>query len=244
VGGEPATRWRLVGSMKNAQTLDVGETPQGFRPAPGISASLAPFLPPHLLQFCAAALDTVAAPMYAVRDDGWLLFANRAARGLLRQGRWLGTHKGRITSMHPESATAFDSALKRLRCGIGTVVLLSDERNGREVIVAIAPTLASNVGHASSADRLGLIWLTPSDSDGTPVRHLARLFNLSRAEQRLLSELVSGIPLRQAAERLDVSIHTARNQLKAVLSKTGRHSQAQLLTLVARMASLRLPEDD
>jgi len=48
--------------------------------------------------------------------------------------------------------------------------------------------------------------------------------------------------LREAAAHLNVSIHTTRNQLKSILSKTGRHSQAQLMSLVTRMASLRFAD--
>jgi DNA-binding CsgD family transcriptional regulator len=94
----------------------------------------------------------------------------------------------------------------------------------------------------SPPDALGLIWVAVPEPDTTPVKHLGRLFDLTRAEQHLLCQLAEGDGLRDAAAHLHVSIHTARNQLKSILRKTGRHTQTQLLTLVTRMAALRIPD--
>ena len=54
----------------------------------------------------------------------------------------------------------------------------------------------------------------------------------------MLERLTAGEELREAAQRLGVSVHTVRSQLKAVLRKTGRSNQAQLLGLVNRMATI------
>ena len=73
------------------------------------------------------------------------------------------------------------------------------------------------------------------------MKYVSEVFRLTRAEDQLLHQLMAGHALREAAGNLHVSIHTVRNQLKSVLRKTGRHTQAQLLTLVTRMASLQAP---
>jgi DNA-binding CsgD family transcriptional regulator len=121
---------------------------------------------------------------------------------------------------------------------------VTDRQNGKQAVVSISPIGTSSRKDITFSNSVGLISLATSESDTAPVKQLAQLFNLTPAEQNLVSELIVGTGLRAAAVRLNISIHTARNQLKAVLSKTGRHSQAQLLTLVTRMASLRLPEQD
>jgi DNA-binding CsgD family transcriptional regulator len=198
-----------------------------------------------LVSICTAALDAVASPLCAVRSDGRMLFANRAFESFLRSGRWLGMREGRISScILCDSTLAFETGLERLRSGVGSTILVTDRQNGKQAIVAISPIVISNGKDDAVSDRLGVVSLTTSESDLIPVKQLAQLFNLTPAEQNLVSELVVGAGLRAVAVRLNISIHTARNQLKAVLSKTGRHSQAQLLTLVTRMASLRLPEQD
>jgi len=189
-------------------------------------------------------MDAVASPLYVVYSDGRLLFANSAAKSCLLQGRWLQSCAGRVdASSHLDSAPSLGSALEKLRKGNGSTVLLTHQVSGRQAVVTVAPLSVANSAFSDN-ERLGLIWLTTSDPDVSSVRTIARLFKLTGAEHQLLSELTSGASLRAAATRLNVSIHTVRNQLKSVLSKTGRHSQTQLLTWVTRMASLRLPDAD
>jgi DNA-binding CsgD family transcriptional regulator len=196
------------------------------------------------LSICVATMDAVAAPLYVVNGEGRLLVTNRAAQSSLRQRCWLQSDAGRVSiSLDLDSAPPLTSAWERLRRGNGSTVLLTHQHSGHQAVVTVSP-ISRTDGLEADVERLGLIWLTTSDPDLTAVRRVARIFNLTRAEQHVLAELVSGADLRQMAVRLGVSIHTVRNQLKAVLGKTGRHSQGQLLTLVTKMASLRSPEHD
>jgi DNA-binding CsgD family transcriptional regulator len=59
---------------------------------------------------------------------------------------------------------------------------------------------------------------------------------LRPAEAKLAALIASGISLEAAAERLGVARDTARNQLKAVFTKTDTHRQAELVALLARVA--------
>ena len=196
-----------------------------------------------LAGICTTAFDTMTSPLYAVCSDGRLLFANSAARRHLRRGQWLESSGGRITtSAHHHVAPPFGTALLRLRNGASSTILLTDRRDGQHAVVSVAPVCVGQQRDGALTANLGLVWLTTSESAQTPVKHMAELFNLTPAEGNLLSYLATGIGVRDAAGRLKVSIHTVRNQLKSILSKTGRHSQAQLMTLVTRMGSLRLPD--
>jgi DNA-binding CsgD family transcriptional regulator len=197
------------------------------------------------LSICVATMDVVASPLYVVCGDGRLLFTNRAAKSCLRQGRWLQCHGGCVNaSLHLNIAPSLKSVWERLRQGSGSTVLLTNIESGHQAVVTVAP-ISSPHRERSDGERLGLIWLTTtSEPDVASLTRVGQIFNLTGAERQLLSELVAGADLREAAVRLKVSIHTVRNQLKSVLSKTGRHSQAQLLTLVTRIASLQLPEPD
>lgn len=64
---------------------------------------------------------------------------------------------------------------------------------------------------------------------------LRGLFDLSPAEARLVGELASGGSLPLVARRLGLSVHTLRVQLRAVMSKTGVHRQAELMRLVSSL---------
>jgi DNA-binding CsgD family transcriptional regulator len=238
-GGDRGNNAVTQKQLKTVQAGDVGAVFQGPRGDPldaGVSLEA-------LVGICTTALDTVASPLCAVCSDGRLLFANSAARCSLRQGRWLETSGGRISaSAHHHVDPPFDRAMSLLRNGTGSTLLLTDRRDGERAVVSVAPICVGRHRDRTLPEKLGLVWLTTTESARTPVKHMGQLFNLTPAEQTLLASLAGGAGLRDAATHLKVSIHTVRNQLKSILSKTGRHSQSQLMALVTRMASLRVPE--
>jgi DNA-binding CsgD family transcriptional regulator len=71
----------------------------------------------------------------------------------------------------------------------------------------------------------------PPDFDRIAVR-----YRLTPAEVRLLELLAEIGGLKKCAQRLGRSYHTLRAQLRAVLQKTGTHSQVQLIRLIHRTA--------
>ena len=67
---------------------------------------------------------------------------------------------------------------------------------------------------------------------------LRRVCGLTKSEQRLSELLVQGYCLRDCAQILGISIHTARCHLKRAMSKTRTRRQAQLVALVLKIAEL------
>jgi DNA-binding CsgD family transcriptional regulator len=246
MGSRPRNRDRVV-AVRTGQTADVSDIGGGA----GAGRAAAGEMPHHntslltLVRTFAAALNAVTSPLLAVHSDGDLLFGNSAALSSLRESRWLEMHRGRIiSSAHSDSTPLFASAMTQLEIGVGSTVLLTDRRNGQQAVATVAPISLGSPDELAGPIRLGLVWLTTSELEQAAVAQLSRLFNLTRAEEHLLTQLVAGACVREAAAHHKVSIHTARNQLKSVLHKTGRRSQTQLLTLVARMASLQFPGAD
>ena len=78
-----------------------------------------------------------------------------------------------------------------------------------------------------------------SDPDRTtrlaPAAVLAQAFGLTPAEARLAKLIGQGTPVDEAANSLNIAYETARNQLKAILAKTGTHRQSELVALLARL---------
>ncbi len=76
------------------------------------------------------------------------------------------------------------------------------------------------------------------DREAAPLEEtLRRLFGLTPAEARIVSELASGKRLEQIAEQLGVQVNTARAHLKSAFAKTGTGRQAELVQLVERTVS-------
>ena len=61
---------------------------------------------------------------------------------------------------------------------------------------------------------------------------MQQLFGLTPAESRLTDLLLNGLEVREAAERLLITLETARFHLKRVLTKTGTHRQTELMRLM------------
>lgn len=68
-----------------------------------------------------------------------------------------------------------------------------------------------------------------------PEELLRTAFGLTPAEARLAARIAGGESLEDAAEALGIAKNTARNQLKAVLAKTGTARQGELVALLARL---------
>ncbi len=75
--------------------------------------------------------------------------------------------------------------------------------------------------------------------DPSAVNALAKGFGLSRAETHLMQLFACGMTLEEVAERRGVKINTARQQMKAVLSKTNSDRQQDLMRLVFSLCPCR-----
>ncbi len=69
-------------------------------------------------------------------------------------------------------------------------------------------------------------------------------FGFTDAETRLVWSLLETGDLQRAASLLDISIHTARNQLKSVYGKVGVKKQAELLLVATQLTSLHARHRD
>jgi DNA-binding CsgD family transcriptional regulator len=187
------------------------------------------------------ALDAVTSAVFGLEPSGRVAFMNQTAEELLRRGRWvqvangtLGPAKGLL------EAIEFARALRLLPTGISFKLVGTERMTGNQAVMSGAP-LGDAHGSLDAGRVSCLVLLTPIVADVDAAADLAKLYGLTLAEKRLVAELIARENLREAAARLHISLHTARTQLKSVFAKTGRRTQAALLTFVARLSSLRTP---
>jgi DNA-binding CsgD family transcriptional regulator len=106
----------------------------------------------------------------------------------------------------------------------------------KEPLSAIVTTLWGNhlkFGLSRLDEPLATMFLSiPEQSPEAPAELLQRLFGLTGAQARLCEQLVSGATLEQAADRLQISIDTARAHLKRVFANVGVHRQSDLVAKV------------
>lgn len=95
---------------------------------------------------------------------------------------------------------------------------------------ALVPGLAGSAAVA-------VFVVDPEGATGADASLLGRLYGLTRAETRIADGLLQGSDLRETAESLGVSYHTARSQSKSIYAKTGTRGQADLMRLLLQLPS-------
>jgi len=64
---------------------------------------------------------------------------------------------------------------------------------------------------------------------------LCKVLRISDREAEVALLLANGLDLRAVAERLGISLHTVRDHVKSVFSKTGARSQVDLVRRILRL---------
>ncbi len=184
-----------------------------------------------------ASLDRSPSAMILLDGDGGVLHVNAPAEVLLRKGDVLCTSEGRLTAADTRSAQSLaamiaQAALKDWegrRAGSQRL-----EASGRSLPLTVTATPLRP--QHTSVFRRGppvLVCVTdPAAAAAMPDAKLAQMFGLTKAESWLALALHSGLSLREAATRREVSINTARVQLTSIMAKTGTHRQVDLIRLL------------
>jgi DNA-binding CsgD family transcriptional regulator len=182
-------------------------------------------------------LDAVAAAIFIVDHTGRVIFENGAAQLALRVGDCLRVVAGCLEpSESVRERKSCQDALHGLLHGHAATVRLTVGPAKRTVILSTAPFSNSSGAFAPWERAAGLVWLLPSATTASAVKRIANLFVLTAAEERLLARLSAGSLLAETANSLQISVHTARNQLKAIQRKTGWRTQGELLRMVQQLS--------
>jgi DNA-binding CsgD family transcriptional regulator len=90
-----------------------------------------------------------------------------------------------------------------------------------------------------------VLFITDPEKAQSPIDHLCGdLYGLTRAEIRLVSQLLEGGGLTVAAKQLGLSRNTVHSQLASVFQKTGTRSQNELLRLIlGGIAPVKAPDE-
>ena len=156
-----------------------------------------------------------------------IISANRMALEIVAEGRIVYLHDQRLHARGSESEESLSKAIARAASDsddpIGYFCLRSP--NGQFVH---GYTMPLGVLEDGEADALAVVLHDPKQSCSSE-RHLRRMFELTAAEARVAALIVEGIPVAEAATRLNISVHTVRTQLKNIFAKTGVGRQNELV---------------
>jgi DNA-binding CsgD family transcriptional regulator len=180
-------------------------------------------------------LDGLSVSAIVVDRRRKVVFANAVADQSLREGDGLAVRYGRLTTSDPRQESAFHEALRRAsQLSAGNVappggVLSIPRTEKRPLSVMVAPFRGGSwVGDPAGASAI-VFANDPDRRRPPPATALASLYNLTRAEARLLDALLQGEQISEFAERVGVSANTAKTQLRQLFAKTGTNRQSELM---------------
>lgn len=184
-------------------------------------------------------LEPSQSPMLRVGRNGAIIWMNRSAERVLGRGDLLRADAGRLVSNTAPQT-------KALRAAIRDASLRDESLGGLRACIPVL--LEQGDDHAPS-----VCWVTTEGTgSGTVLVSLnnldfaldkidaaAKLFGLSRAQQRLAELIASGHDMVTSAAQLGITTNTAKTHLQRIFDKTGVRSQA---ALIRTLLSIERPE--
>jgi len=200
------------------------------RQAVSLSESL--YQPPDLMQTLAGIIDLIPDAAYVLNNRGMVVLSNALGNQLLRTEHCVDLQDRRFVFCDERFQQLFFRAVTRVAQAAapgadGVPEMMFVQRsNSLPLMLSIRPL-------EHSALMVGGLLVTASDPsfrsfpDATKI---ARYYGLSPAEAQLCEDLVTGMCLREIAEKRHKSEATVRSYLKQVFQKTGYSRQGQLIS--------------
>ncbi len=180
------------------------------------------------------ALESMDQAVVVLSRTNEVVFCNRSAEALFKAQQIL-----RVAGRRIEAASFWNDTLSG---AIGRVretgqpeslTTLAAAQTRYLTVLAVPRALSAGRGlDLASADIMIVVTETGRNTVASE-RQLSQLFGLTAAEARLAHGLAKGLSLEEHALAHDVTLNTARNQLRAVLAKTGYRRQQDLVRALA-----------
>jgi DNA-binding CsgD family transcriptional regulator len=183
--------------------------------------------------------DFSADPMFFLTASGSLANANPPGEALLRSATLIGVNaRDGVFLRDPLANARLANALHAIRCADPASLKGSfDVRGGGARLRAIvAPFTVGAAAHDAFRvllhDLPVAILVLKSAPPAERRGEIAARFHLTRAELSLADAVARGTSPGTYAEEHGLSVHTVRNQLQSIYSKTDTHRQSELAALM------------
>ncbi len=193
----------------------------------------------------AETLDTLKLGVVLADQESRILHANQSAENMMRDGGSVRDGGGRLQAKNALASDEIKEAISiaaRNESGIGKTglaVRLTDE-NAAPVIAHVLPLARGDVRTRLDPTAVAAVFINPAIDDTNRIGAVASAFALTTAETRVLTRVLSGKNVIEAAQDLGVAASTVRTHLDSIFVKTGVSRQAELMRLVARIAPATL----
>jgi DNA-binding CsgD family transcriptional regulator len=184
-------------------------------------------------------LAGLAVGVVIATGDQKIVFANEAAERVLRDGRAVTVRQGRIAATDTRIAAQLQRHVMeaaRTSAGDGLSAggaMRIDLPSGSVLSVLVAPFRARGAGCGPELPAAVLIFREPDEAVENWEDALARVYQLTPAEARVLGAILGGSSLSDYADVAGISINTAKTHLRSIFRKTGHSRQADLVREIA-----------
>jgi DNA-binding CsgD family transcriptional regulator/PAS domain-containing protein len=188
----------------------------------------------------AQTLDALSVAIALVDDQLAILHANRAARDLLLAGTLMRSNAGHLELASVEATRALRAAASpggQDQGGLARpAVAVPVVGNAVSAVAHVLPLVGGSRRGALMPQAGAAVFVRHTAGDQRlPGDALATLYNLTPAEARVLELVAGGHNQADIAQTLGVAPSTVKTHLLRVFDKTGRHRQADLVSLVASL---------
>jgi len=204
----------------------------------------------HLAELTAGAFDRVAMGVVLLDGLGRPILANREARRIGDEGDGFAILDGGPAAARHDHTRELRAAVR----GVGDDGVASRRARGRalrlprlsgradyQVVVVPLPRRCQ----PAEGGVVAVLFITdPERSHQAVDQMLGLLFGLTDAEVRLVTQLLQGSSLTDAATTLGLSRNTVHSQLASIFRKTGTRRQSELVKLVVQgLATVQGPDE-
>lgn len=173
-----------------------------------------------------------------LRSDRTVILANAAAEALILEGDGLTLQAGTLRPTNYHHAVRFHTAIDCVAASSLTegeerrsgIVMFLPRSHQDPLLAVITPTTQPDAGEAAA-----IVYLLGLAQNGVPgLGAICRAHGLSPVETRLVTHLVGGATIAEAASDMRIKAATARSYLKQIFAKTNTHRQVDLVQRFAR----------
>ncbi len=189
----------------------------------------------------AETLDALKLGVVLANEDSRILHANRAAEAMMREGGPLRDRGGVLRAEGGAASLEIRSAIKqaaRNESGIGKTglaVRLTEEEGEAPVVAHVLPLAGSEVRSRLEPAAVAAVFVNPKVDDAASAQAVAATYGLTPAETRVLTRVLTGNTVAEAAADLGIAPTTARTHLDSIFAKTGVSRQSELIRLAAQV---------
>jgi DNA-binding CsgD family transcriptional regulator len=183
------------------------------------------------------ALNVMRLPAVALDQHGLVIDVNAAAEAIFDNDVMIKDR--RLIIRNPEARALLKKAIENLRTSpwlgsLNAEPVIVQRQDKLPVIVRVWPCRI--VADSPAQDVRAILTLNAlGPKPGPPAAILAKTFGLTPSEARLACIIARGAPPHTAAQELNISRETARNQLKSIFAKTDTHRQSELVALLLQV---------